>query len=378
MTESKSEPAAAEAPAAPGAGAAHPPPVRPGSNLRQGMIGRISRRFRARAELALPAVPSLVPHYVEVLAEHFLALGRPFSAEELSGLSRVLLMKAREGFRQSPYSSIVVRYETADDGSLRINYAIAASVSTMASEYESWVATRKPPLFGASADARVLSALEGLPGPSVCLDLGAGTGRNALPMARRGHEVIAVEPAPALANVLREAASAEGLGVTVVEADALSGDLSSAEGRCALAVASQVTSHLRSKEELRGLFAAMARALAPGGVGLVTAFLVADGRRLDVAAREAAQALWSTFFTREDLASALHGLPLKLASSEDAIAYEKAHLPEGAWPLTGWFEEWASGVDVFGVQDDPPISLRWLVFERRAGTVPDAPGATRE
>ncbi len=52
------------------------------------------------------------------------------------------------------------------------------------------------------------------------LELGAGTGRVALALARDGHEVTAVDHAPALLAVLAERARGAGLGIEAVNADA--------------------------------------------------------------------------------------------------------------------------------------------------------------
>ena len=75
-------------------------------------------------------------------------------------------------------------------------------------------------LEGSDYAARVLEAL----GPALdecrdALDVGAGCGALALPLARRLSAVTALEPAPAMAKALREAAGHAGLGnVEVVEA----------------------------------------------------------------------------------------------------------------------------------------------------------------
>lgn len=53
------------------------------------------------------------------------------------------------------------------------------------------------------------------PGVTV-LDVGAGGGRFALPLAERGARVVAVEPSPAMAAVLREAAERRSLAVELV------------------------------------------------------------------------------------------------------------------------------------------------------------------
>jgi SAM-dependent methyltransferase len=61
---------------------------------------------------------------------------------------------------------------------------------------------------------RELADAEGSP----ILDVGAGTGRVALDLARRGHEVVALDQGADLLGALRERAA--GLGVTTVVADA--------------------------------------------------------------------------------------------------------------------------------------------------------------
>lgn len=343
----------------------------PGASARRaGLLARVARKTRASAEIVVPAIPSLVDHHVDVLADHFASLGRPFSAPELANLRRILLEKSLEGFRASQYSNVFIRYHTVDDGSMRIEYAVAAATSSLAEEYEHWVKTRTPPLFGASPDARVTAALEGLAPGAAVLDIGAGTGRNALPIARRGLDVIAVEAAPALADVLEAEAAKEGLAVRVVRADVLEAELPVPRAGCALAIASQVTSHFRGTGDLRVLLASMALALAQGGHALVTVFTTAGDYRPDRVAREVAQASWSTFFTADDVRTALAGLPLSLVSDEDALAFERAHQPADQWPPTGWYEMWAQGNDVFGSDAPASIVLRWMLFLRVPGEVP--------
>jgi hypothetical protein len=65
------------------------------------------------------------------------------------------------------------------------------------------------------------------------------------------------------------------------------------------------------------------------------------------------------------LSTAAAGLPLVLVSDESVYEYEKAHLPEGAWPPTGWYADWVKGVDLFDVDPEKcPIEMRWLVYEK--------------
>jgi ubiquinone/menaquinone biosynthesis C-methylase UbiE len=75
----------------------------------------------------------------------------------------------------------------------------------------------RPPYPAALIDA--LAALAGPPGSRVA-DLGAGIGHVALPLAARGYEVTAVEPAGAMLARLKAAADARGLAVEAAHATA--------------------------------------------------------------------------------------------------------------------------------------------------------------
>lgn len=336
---------------------------------REGMFRQLTLRIRATTELVFPAVPSLCDHYVDILADQFASIGRPFSPSELDQLRGSLLAKLQEAFGASPYSNVFVRYHTVQGNTTRVDYGIAAAPSSIAEEYAYWVQTRKPPLFGTEPDARIMNAAAdlGLPAGAQCLDVGAGTGRNSLPLARRGLRVTAVEPAPALASQIEALAAAEGLPVRVVVQDALSSPCPVEPGSQALAFASQVTSHFRGTGDLHRLFRLFAEALSPGGHALATVFVTAPDFVPDRTSRELGQLTWSTFFTPADIEEALSGLPLVQVSIEDALPYERAHQP--SWPPTSWFEGWSAGEDLFGPLPRPAMTLRWLSLRREAGRV---------
>ena len=86
-----------------------------------------------------------------------------------------------------------------------LNYHVKAEWSTIENAYEYWVASREPPLFGTEPDARVWALAGEAADPSThwVLDIGAGTGRNTLALARRGHPVDAVEMTPKFADIIR-------------------------------------------------------------------------------------------------------------------------------------------------------------------------------
>jgi hypothetical protein len=77
------------------------------------------------------------------------------------------------------------------------------------------------------------------------------------------------------------------------------------------------------------------------------------------------QQFYSSNFTQPQMAGALAGLPLVLVTDVPVYEYEKANLPDGAWPPTSWYAEWVSGQDVFDVpRQDRPIETCWLVYEK--------------
>jgi SAM-dependent methyltransferase len=111
---------------------------------------------------------------------------------------------------------------------------------------------------------RALAADPARPDGAV-LDVGAGTGRVALELARHGHDVVAVDRDERLLAALRERAGAGGLTVRTVCADARALAL---EGQqFGLIVVPMQTIQLLGGAEARAAFLRAARAhLAPGGL----------------------------------------------------------------------------------------------------------------
>ena len=96
------------------------------------------------------------------------------------------------------------------------------------------------------------------------LDLGAGTGRVALDLAARGHEVTAVDLDPDLVAACAERAAARGLPVTAVAADARTLAL---ERRHPLAILPMQVAQLMGSDEGRAaMLERLLGALEPGGL----------------------------------------------------------------------------------------------------------------
>jgi SAM-dependent methyltransferase len=114
-----------------------------------------------------------------------------------------------------------------------------------------------------SADLPLWEELAGAAGGPI-LDLGCGTGRVGLHLARRGHEVLGLDSDSALVAELNSRASEAGLPAHAIAADAVGFTL---DARFALAIAPmQLVQLLDGKEERRAMLAGVAAHLQPGAI----------------------------------------------------------------------------------------------------------------
>jgi 2-polyprenyl-3-methyl-5-hydroxy-6-metoxy-1,4-benzoquinol methylase len=338
----------------------------PHASLRPAMVRRLHRRAIASGSIALPAVPGMLDDYVSLCESTFAAIGVKFSPEQLLQLRRVLEGELAIAFRESPRSEIVITYESPLG--LEVNYHVRARWFSLDAAYDQWVAQRQPPLFGSEPDAMVIAMAGEIPAAAQCpvLDVGAGTGRNALALARRGHPVDAVELSPKFVEVLTQQAAQESLPVRVVQSDVFAAT-QNLRRDYGLMVVSEVVSDFRVVEQLRQVFILAAQCLAPGGLLVFNAFVARDGYTPDAAAREFAQQCYSAILTRAEIAGAAVELPLRLERDEAVYEYEKANLPATGWPPTSWYEGWVSGQDVFDLpREAVPLALRWFVYRKGA------------
>lgn len=337
------------------------------------MVRRIGHMSAANGEITFPAVPSMVEAYATKLEELFAALSRPVEEDQKKHLRSALAKTIDEAFPESAHAKIVVTYKTDDLPAVNLTYEIHRAARSFEDEYGEWVKTREPPLFGKCPDAKVTDLACSLEERSrtdavTCLDVGAGTGRNTVPLARSGFPIDALEPAPALAEILEAQVSQEKLPVRVARGNILDSSLKLPRERYRFVFLSEVVaSHFRTNAEVKALFHRMTSLVEPGGVLLFNVFLAKPGYSPDRIASELSEHCWSTIYTRQALEEAMRGEPFVLVADEGAADYEHAHLPEDAWPPTGWYEEWSGGRDVFNLPlEEIPMELRWLTYERVA------------
>ncbi len=110
-----------------------------------------------------------------------------------------------------------------------------------------------------------LDMLDGLKGETA-LDVGAGTGRLTLKLARNGWKVTALDPNSEMLSVARRAANDEGLPIQFIHSP-IEGGLSVPSTSFDLVVCALTLCHI---PDLRGSVNEFYRALAPGGHLLIT------------------------------------------------------------------------------------------------------------
>ena len=337
------------------------------TDLEQAMMDRVLRLGSAQGRLTLPAIPALLEDYVRLLLDTFQTNGVEFNEEEIAQLRGILQGQIDAAFSASSRSDIIVEYEVKSGGSV-VSYHVNQISPSIAQAYDAWVSERTPPLFGSYPDTRIwhLAHEHDVPGDAPILDIGAGTGRNALALARRGHTVDAVEMTHEFAEALRRDIALEQLPVRVIQRDVFDSE-ADLRGEYSMIFLSEVVSDFRSVDQLRAVFELASRRLVSGGTLVFNAFLPKDGCEISDAARQFGQRAYSSIFTHAELNDAVGQIPLELVSDESVYDFEKENLPEEEWPPTRWYENWTTGQDVFSVADreSSPIDMRWLVYRKR-------------
>src|SRR3984885_1132457 len=296
------------------------------SMLHEAMARRLYRRAVVTGQITVPAVPSMLDEYVKMCDNVFAVAGVQHTREQAAQLKTVLAAELAKAYTASSRSNIVISFH-APFG-ITVNYRVTTESVTIGGAYDGWVSTREGPLFGTEPDARVWALASEAADPCAypVLDIGAGTGRNALALARRGHPVDAVEMAPKLAHIIRAEAQRESLDVRVIERDVFA-TADDVRNDYQLIVASELVPDFRTPQQLRSMFELAARCLAPGGRLLLNTFLPREGYIPDSAALQLGQQCNTMIFTWDEMTSAVDPLPLVLAVEEFDYEEERTEQP---------------------------------------------------
>jgi len=340
------------------------------------------KRSKASGLVVFQAIPGLVDEYAKVMSGVWMALGRAPMPTEFAYFRDCLAEQLEAAFDDSPYSKVVVVYDTNSPPQTNLNFRIDVELASMESEYADWVANREPPLFGKNPDAKVIDIANAirLQNPDSrlrILDVGAGTGRNTVPLAKLGYCVDACEPSRPLLNQLIEKIDSEccGTPVGLFEKDFLKIILIP-EYYDFMFLSEVVSTHFRSINQLGKVFENASVILKSGGFLLFDVMLPKDDsyNPSDLVI-QASEVNWSRVFTRSELriASVIpssfstidHRPSFELVSDESVLDYEKSRQEASGWPPTGWFEHWVQGRDAFDLPAEKcPYEMRWLCYRK--------------
>ncbi len=336
----------------------------PETLLREAFDKKLRASIALEGTLQLPCLPALAARYETLIVELFSLLGQAPSPEERSQLQQQLTETLTQGFEQSPRRYLNLSYQLVNpEQGIAGGIGLNMSLTSPPEAQQSFMFANQS-RFGRYPDAKAmtLAASLGEAAEVSVLDIGAGIGRNSLPLAKRGHPVAAVVTNSEAGNQLQQMARSRHLSVHLLPGDFL--DHPGVTGDYRLAIAPEVLPHLRSPQAMAHFFGQSRRVLAPTGRLLLGAFLAKPGYSPKAEVRELAQACGCNFVTQPELENILEQVGFRLESQESVVAYESRHLPAAAWLPSESFLTWATGQELFPGLIAPPIAFYWLCCVR--------------
>ena len=149
------------------------------------------------------------------------------------------------------------------------------------------------------------------------LDVGSGTGRLALKLARQGVAVTALDQSAEMLAVAQAKAQQENLTISFQTAPILEGLAELEKEKFDLVTCALVLCHV---EELKQAVAEMARVLKQGGTLIITDFhpaSVTEGWRTEIPRRDTSYFLTNVVHTRDDYENAVQAAGLTIVQIED-------------------------------------------------------------
>jgi 2-polyprenyl-3-methyl-5-hydroxy-6-metoxy-1,4-benzoquinol methylase len=335
------------------------------------LFNRIKRIGSASGQIILPCVPALTHCYVEQILALFELLGIKFNQERVSDLTERLQTKLEQGYQASQHSQLVVRYQPAKPPQLGLVLDIEVEINTLKNFYEKTVSEHfgakleqmETEVFGKHPNAKVIDVALKLPQNSRVLDIGAGSGRNTLPLARMNLAVDAIELAEIFSTQLQSLSDRQSLPIKVIQADILDPLVRLPFGHYQLAILAEILPHFRDPDQVRLVLAKMCDGVAKDGLILFNTFVTQSGYMPSEAEKQVGQVSQAFFLTDHELRTCLNGLPLEILTRESVYEYEKTHLPPEAFPPSPWFELWTRGRLVFDCEE-VAIALEWILCRR--------------
>lgn len=324
--------------------------------------------------ITLPCVPALMPDNLQLLDDLFTVLNHRFSTDEIEQLGEGMIELVDKAFVNSPNSRLVIEYQPNELPETGLSCKIATINVSTRQRYQQWLESREPPELPTHIDAKVSALPKGRfahasqfsnPSNITILDIGAGKGRNSIPLARLGYQVDAIELAPGFVEQMREIADAEKLPLQAIEGDFFDPLLRINPAYYQCAIASEIiASQWRDLKQIRLFLAKLCDSVVSDGLILFSVFLFVPDYEPDIRIQELSQVYWSYAITRAELATAMAKLPLEIVSEESVFDYEFNHLEPEIWSDLGWYHDWMRGKNLFPKIESSLIELRWLLCRR--------------
>ncbi len=229
----------------------------------------------AIGEISLPCVPALHEYYATHILDVFKLLGVSISESTALKLREKVATELEEGFQISQHSRLIVKYKPAPPPRTGCQIEILHTVVSVKDYYENiirnFVGTDitepEKSVFGKYPHAKVLEVASKLGDPKLSriLDVGAGLGRNTIPLGRLGHPVDAVELADILSQSLEATAKKESLRITPIKGDILDPLIEFSFDNYQIAILTELFCHFRTPEDVGLALLKACNAILPGG-----------------------------------------------------------------------------------------------------------------